>query len=285
MVKTNFYVNKLTYVMSSHGATDTETGEYVLPTNACKGRSYKCADCEQRVILRQGSVRIHHFAHFTPTTKCNYYNTNPGESDNHKHAKLLLQKWIQQKRPLAFSWDCKNQTKFGSCNTSDGYTEESIEYKDGDEVVLEYRDPNGKYIADVCILNNGNVRYIIEVKHSHQTTTSCRPEPWFEVDANDIEEGFHYGEECVYLTNCRTNEKRYCANCRVKQEKWIVHIPILNKKHGEERLWKQDADCLVCKRDQYSPEWVNGRPRQVCKICFGTESEKLHKIVDDLIWS
>ncbi len=270
--------------MSSHGAIDVETNNYVLPSQALKGKSYTCAECHQRVIFRSGQVRIPHFAHFTPSTKCTFYNLSAGESDAHKHAKLLLQKWFREKKPISFNWSCQNTTTFGHCGVMDGFTEYAIEYKDGDEIVLEYRSPDKKYIADVAILNNGVVRYVIEVKYSHSTTSECRPEPWFEVSANDIGEGLHYGEQHIYLPNCRINEKRYCANCTVKQEKWVTGIPVLTKKHGIERSWKQDAACLCCKREQYSPEWIAGRPRQVCKICLGTESEKVRQIVDELIW-
>ena len=269
--------------MSSHGAIDIETNTYIIPTKALKGRSYICAECSQRVILRQGTVRVHHFAHFTPTTKCKFYE-NSGESENHKHAKFLLSKWLNEKKPMSFGWNCQKQTLFGTCGTSDGYTDHKIEYKDGDEVVLEYRDTIKKYIADIAILNNGKIRYIIEVKHSHQTTTDIRPEPWFEVNANDIDEAFHYKEDCISLTNCRINDKRYCANCSVKENQWVSNIPCLNKKYGIERQWQQDKECLICKRFQYNPEWINGTPRQVCKICLGSQPEKLHKLVLNLIW-
>jgi hypothetical protein len=271
--------------MSSHGALDTETKEYVLPSRASKGRSYVCADCSQRVIFRSGDIRVPHFAHFTPTTKCRYYEGSSGESENHKHAKLVLQSWLSAKRPIEFSWSCGNQVKFGACGTSDGSTSHRVEYKDGDQVVLEYRDPHGKYIADVAIINDGTIRYIIEVVHSHRTSTSCRPEPWFEVKANDIDEGSHYQEPIVFLENCRLYEKRYCANCSVTQASWAKGIPILLKRYGQERGWRQDKPCLCCKRDTYNPEWVANRPRQACKICVGARPEELQKIVNDLIWS
>jgi len=271
--------------MSSHGAIDTETRAYVLPFGAARGRQYECADCKQRVIFRSGEVRVPHFAHFTPTTKCRYYEGSPGESENHKHAKRLLQKWLTEKKPMQFGWGCGNQTQFGTCGTADHYTEHSIDYKDGDQVVLEYRDPKGKYIADVAVLNEGKLRYIIEVVHSHRTTTQCRPEPWFEVNANDVDEGCHYGEPTIFLESRRVNDKRYCSNCTVKQQAWTTSIPVLPKKYGKERGWEQDKPCICCGTDVYSPEWIASRPRQVCKICIGTQHEKVHEFVNALIWS
>lgn len=266
--------------MATRGAIDDETKVYVLPDRASKGRSYSCADCNQRVILRSGEVRVAHFAHYTPTTKCKFYDTTAGESDSHRHAKLLLQKWIREKKPITLLWECSNQGKFGSCGTM---VEETVQYQDGDEVVLEYRDPAGKYIADLAILNNDKVRCIFEINHSHRTTTS-RPEPWFEVNASAIDEGSHYGEETIYIDNIRMHNTQFCSNCRVKQEHWVTSIPILSKRYGQERMWKQDVPCIACGTMSYSPEWVHNRPRQVCKLCIGTDSTRVRQAVNTMIW-
>ena len=277
--------------MSSHGAIDCETTAYVSPNSAQRGREYKCADCDQRVIIRKGDVRVHHFAHFTTTTKCRFYE-NAGESENHKHAKMLLSVWLKARKPINFRWMCLNQQSYGTCQTADGYTSHEIEYKDGDEVIIEYRDPVKKFIADVSVLNDGKLRYIIEVKHSHRTTSNVRPEPWFEVEASTIDEGCHYGDDTIYLDNCRINDLRYCANCTVKQELWTRKIPILNKRYGIERKWIQDEPCILCENERYSPEWIEKRPRQVCKICLGSEPAKVRDATDKLnqsiaasIWS
>jgi hypothetical protein len=263
--------------MASHGAIDCETKDYVIPDKAQKGREYKCADCDQRVIFRKGDVRIHHFAHFNPNTKCRFY-IGSGESENHKHAKLLLSKWLKEKKPINFMWSCSNQFNYGRCGTYDGSTDHNVEYKDGDEVIVEYRDPMKKYVADVALLNGGKVRYIFEVKHSHCTTTTTRPEPWFEINCNEISEGSHYGEDVIYLENCRINENRYCSGCTVKKEAWTLDIPILKKKHGVERKWLQDEPCMVCDRCRYNPEWIGGSPRQVCKICLSEKPLEVREV-------
>jgi hypothetical protein len=268
--------------MSAHGAIDTETQAYVLPQHATKGRTYVCADCSQRVIFRKGEVRTPHFAHFVPTTKCTYYNATAGESDSHKHAKLLLKKWILDHRAICFVWDCQQQGSFGSCGTG---VERNLDHKDGDEVLLEYRSPSGGYVADLAVMNAGSLRYIIEIAHSHRTTTTCRPEPWFEVKASDIDEGSHYGDDIVYLDDCRITNPRFCSNCSVKCERWVRNIPILAKKYGAERMWRQDVPCIGCKTDKYSPEWIEKRPRQVCKMCLGNEPDKVRAALSDAVWS
>lgn len=272
--------------MSVHGAIDVDTNMYVIPNRAAKGRKYACAECQQPVVFRSGDIRAPHFAHFNPNIKCRFYNNSPGESETHKHAKLVLQNWLTEKTPIVFYWQCQNQTDFGTCGTNDDDTEHSIQYVDGDKVVIEYRDPTGKYIADVAIINNDAVRYVIEVAHSHKTLTTCRPEPWFEVKTSDILEAerCNYGSKTVHLENCRIHDTRYCANCRVKKEHWVSAIPILKWKHGQERGWKQDLPCISCNTFVYSPEWIQKRPRQVCKMCLGTDTDNVHQLVNKLIW-
>jgi len=252
---------------------NTET--YILPLRATKGRQYECAECYQRVIFRKGEVRTPHFAHLTPTTKCTYYNPTPGESDNHKHAKLLLQKWITEKKPINLCWTCQTQTKWGACGVG---VDESIVYKDGDTVVLEYRDPDKQYVADVAIMNGGELRYIIEVVHSHRTTTTCRPEPWFEVEASEVDEQMQFGEDTnIVVENCRLKNPKFCSNCKVKSEHWVNNIPVLTRKYGSERQWRQDKPCIGCDQMRYSPEWIANRPRQVCKLCLGNEPTRVRE--------
>jgi hypothetical protein len=262
------------------GAIDGETKHYILPEKALKGNLYTCVECNQKVILRQGDIRVHHFAHLNPTTKCKYYE-NPGESETHKHAKLLLKKWLEEKRLITLHWNCQNDTPIGFCRIREEY---DIEYKDGDEVIVEYRDVNKKYIADIAVINNGNIRYIIEVKQSHRTTTNCRPEPWFEVEAKYVSEGLYFKSEPVYLENCRLNEKKHCVICKVKEQPWVLNIPHLTKKYGGERKWFQEKPCLICKRAQYRPEWIKGTHRQVCRRCLANHQDKLRALVINLVF-
>lgn len=271
--------------MSAHGAIDTETQAYVVPRNASKGRNYVCTDCSQRVVFRCGDVRVPHFAHFTPSIKCTYYNATAPESDQHKHAKQLLKTWLSARKEITFGWACRSQTPFGTCGAMTDATDHSVEYKDGDEVVLEYRDPAGKYVADVAVINAGQVRYIVEVAHSHRTTTTSRPEPWFEVQANNVAKGLHGdGDDEIYLEDCRINNSRFCSNCRVKQERWVAGIPMLHHCYRHERMWKQDIPCIRCRRIQYSPEWIGGRPRQVCKICLGNHPDEVRERMNHHVW-
>ena len=72
------------------GAINIITKQYTSPNRADKTAKYQCTDCEQRVILRKGTIRKAHFAHYSPTNTCSYYE-HPNESQLHKDAKYKLQ--------------------------------------------------------------------------------------------------------------------------------------------------------------------------------------------------
>jgi hypothetical protein len=61
-----------------------------------------------------------------------------------------------------------------------------VKYQEDDRVVVEYRDPEGRFVADVALLNGKRVKYIFEFKHTHRTMEGTRPEPWFEIKAGDF---------------------------------------------------------------------------------------------------
>lgn len=55
------------------GAINKETTEYVFPSIASKENNYCCPHCNNDVILRKGTVRVHHFAHKNEASSCSYY--------------------------------------------------------------------------------------------------------------------------------------------------------------------------------------------------------------------
>jgi hypothetical protein len=216
------------------GAIDTESNMYFSPAEALKGRDYKCNDCGSRVILRKGEVRKPHFAHYAATSTCSYYD-HPNESQIHKDAKDLMKKLLIDKADIRFVWECD----YPPCRQDPYDTFEfswtpTIVHKEGDEVVLEYRGPENRWVADVAVINGGEVRYIIEIKATHGTNLG-RPEPWFEVDAalfiqsinEQIEEknklkidGWMLRIGCV-----RQNIHRYCYGSFCYRESWTKRIP------------------------------------------------------------
>ena len=256
------------------GAIDIESNMYFSPSEALKGKTYKCNDCENRVILRKGSLRKPHFAHYSQTNTCGYYD-KPSESQVHKDAKALMKKMLLEKNAIQFIWNCD----YPQCHNtrSNCYIFQdspSIVYKEGDEVVLEYRDKDNKWVADVAVINDGEVRYIIEIKHTHQTNLG-RPEPWFEVDASSFiqsineqiddakKEGFL--DVWTYSIKCeRQNIKRYCYGSFCYKESWVKRIPGYNTD-------LRNKNCLLCGTNDYEPieDGCTGKFQSGgIKICF-----------------
>jgi hypothetical protein len=260
------------------GAIENETKKYTLPFQAEKGKVYSCADCNQRVILRKGTIRRAHFAHFSPTNTCTYYE-HPNESQIHKDAKFLMQKMLNDKRLFYFKRDCIN------CGGDYAFQDNpSIDYKEGDIAVLEYRDPNNKWIADVALINNNEVRYIVEIKNTHSTVTP-RPEPWFEVEAetfiksvnqqlHDIENekdsqtGERFwgdGKDYLFDIPCIRKELQpRCYGSFCYKEKWVRRIPGYDEKQA-------DNSCILCKKTEYNPtnDGCTGRfQNENIRVCF-----------------
>lgn len=264
------------------GALNTKTNIYTIPSKAEKGNEYKCIDCNQKVIFRKGDIRVAHFAHYSPTNTCSYYE-HPNESQLHKDAKYKLADWLKNKMKITMDLDCPECS-----STSD---EIDIKYLDNDEIIIEYRDPDGKYIADIALINNNKVRYIFEIKHTHATLTHTRPEPWFEISTEHLfttekeqiydnkQDCSNYNELSVIIGCERKSKNRYCNNCKAKTELWVENLPILNKKGGVEVHWKQENPCICCKRTSYNP-YFSKEFRQICKICLDNEYEELKKKYD-----
>jgi len=259
------------------GALESETNKYVSPFNASKDKTYKCVDCSQRVLLKKGTIRRAHFSHYSSTNTCSYYE-HPNESQMHKDAKYKLAERLNNKFPITINTCCSK------CLCMPGaFDDLKIEYLDGDNSIVEYRDPGNRWVADVALINNGKIRYIFEIKHTHATITNVRPEPWFEFTTEEIfeeekrifENDFDDVLGKKYLLTCtRTSKNRYCDNCRILTYSWVDNLPRLNNRVGIEGKWTQEMPCIICKRNQYSPVFIRG-PRQICKICLAPSEEKL----------
>jgi hypothetical protein len=257
----------------SLGALDCETDEYTMPSLASKKKEYKCPDCLKKVIPRQGTIRAHHYAHYSETNICSYYE-HPNEAQIHKDAKLLMKKLLDDKRLISFTWECDICSGFyGFSDTS------SIDYIDGDMAKLEYRSKDGKWVADVAIVNGESVRYIIEIKNTH-ITTNTRPEPWYEVSAEDfIKQVNEYAndknlkeyindKDFIFDIPCiRKDLVRRCYGSFCYKEPWVRRIPGYNDTN-------EDNTCLICKKIDYEPisdgctaKFQNGEIR-VCFDCL-----------------
>ena len=274
------------------GAIEVETGKYVSPTEANKTNSYICIDCSGKVILRKGEIRRAHFSHYLQSAPCTYYD-HPNESQIHKDAKLLMAQMLKDKGKIQFCWECCYPPCYNTWSGSNAFSEvPNITYKDGDEVIVEYRDKDNRFVADVAVINNNDIRYIIEIKHTHKTTT-WRPEPWYEVDATHFIEAINnYKSEqitenytddekrnIIYEIGCIRPLKRYCYGSFCYKEKWVWKIP-----HFDSKLLNNS--CILCNTKDYidvsdvsTSKFTNGAIR-VCIDCL--EKDTVHKKIREL---
>lgn len=70
----------------------SENQKIVNAKQATRGKKYLCPGCKNRVTLRQGQVKVPHFAH--QKFQCNVFSE--GESKEHLHGKNILMKMAQQ---------------------------------------------------------------------------------------------------------------------------------------------------------------------------------------------
>lgn len=185
------------------GAINKKTNQYTNPSNANKDDEYICIDCENAVIIRQGKIRVHHFAHCKEDIKCNFYSS-PNESQIHKNAKILLKYILENKIQLTIKSKCNKCNKI--------YEYDIPEISESSSIIPEYRfDYNGVKIADIAYIEGNEILYIFEIYNTHKTKTEDRPEPWFELDANHIIEIFNVCDLQKIQLQCIRN--KICSNC------------------------------------------------------------------------
>ena len=190
------------------GAIKLNTSEYVYPRIANKIDKYECPECHRELILRQGNIRIHHFAHCKQDNPCNYY-TKPTESQIHKNAKMLLKQLLENKKPIVFIRTCR------CCNKDEEYEIPEIDMKS--KIEIEYRfEYNGLKIADVAYTDENEIECLFEIYHTHKTKNENRPEPWFEINASSFICDVNTNNESVVKIHCIRSE--LCEECIEKNK-------------------------------------------------------------------
>ena len=218
--------------MSSHipnlGAINKLTKQYCCAKLADKKEEYMCPECNKDLIIRQGTKRIHHFAHYKEDNPCNYYN-NPNETQIHKDAKLALKQILETGIKLKINRKC--------CSCECDMYDWDVPSLKNCNVEIEYRFDynNSLKIADLAVLHKNNIYTIFEIYNSHKTINDARPEPWFEFDAKHIINSINKEQivlECIRKENCD-----YCL-----QKQYIKELHTWLKMYGKE--WNGDQNVL-----------------------------------------
>lgn len=223
------------------GAINKITNQYEYPSIAVKTNSYICPDCNKDVILRKGTIRIHHFAHHKSENPCQYY-TNPGESQIHKDAKMALKLLLEQPRNINIIRRCKTcdiaDTIIINKNIISCHTE--IEYR------FKYNDMIK--IADLAYLEGTDIKYIFEICYKHKTNTNDRPEPWFEIDAEHLLNTINIFNDMTSKIDIFCIRSENCIKCIYDKQKRQDFYSILIEER-EKRL--------VLEKQEYEKKLLN----------------------------
>jgi len=164
-----------------HGAIDKETTKLVDPKYAVKRINYECPDCKRDVFVKKGEVRIAHFSHKKDNNRpCTYFNRNPSLDQQHRNAQLKLKEFLNNKIEIDIHRYCICGCGYnnGTIIPASHIWEGKIEYK------FTFND--SRKSADVALVFGNDIEAIFEVVHTHYTRERDRPDPWFEIDAKEI---------------------------------------------------------------------------------------------------
>jgi len=217
----------------SLGAFNKLTGEYVYPKIANKKDEYVCPECDKDLILCKGEIRLHHFRHKVDSVNpCNNYN-NPGETQIHRDAKLLMKSLLERKIPISFVRNC------ASCKKNEEF--EITEISETSKILLEHRfEFNGPKTADVAYIDNNELVCVFEICNTHKTCSQNRPEPWFEINAEPLIQMANSTslsqmripcircekcEDCVNIENSNLNQYNIEKYIRIKLGQKIFPTP------------------------------------------------------------
>lgn len=235
--------------MSNHfymGAINKLTNDYEYPKIADRNNKYKCPNCEKDVIFRKGQIKQPHFAHYKSESPCYYYD-KPSESQIHKDAKLLMKKLLDNKTYISINIRCKYcENRHCPCDKGYDYDLSSDDYNENTKAVIEYKfnHNNSLRSADVAFLENEKIKCIFEICYKNKTKDENRPEPWFEIKAEDLINNINSIEnidENGVIIDCIRDFK--CEECiyyeQEEKKRWIEYQEKLKQQKIENEVrWK-----------------------------------------------
>ena len=171
---------------------------------ARKDKKYSCIGCKKDMIVKEGNINKKHFSHMPNVTPCNYIS-HPNENEKHLQAKYIIKDLLNAKEYITINQKCDTCKKtyiYNEFNTLEGHA----------DVEQSFKHNNHNYRADVALLNNNKISHIFEILNTSRTDEEKRPEPWFELDCNDI-----LALKDIYVLTCKRDYK--CMRCKTRSEK------------------------------------------------------------------
>ncbi len=211
-----------------HGAIDKETTKLIDPRYAVKRVKYECPDCKRDVFVRKGDKKVPHFAHTKDSTRpCTYFNRNPSLDQQHRNAQLKLKEFLNNKVEIELGRYC-----MCGCHSIE-FTIIPASHRGEGRTEYKFTFNGSRKSADVALVNGDEIEYIFEIVHTHYTRERDRPEPWFEIRAENVNNTASDSEkivltcirqvrlpECIEYENARAEHvRRLKETQRIEAEK------------------------------------------------------------------
>lgn len=250
------------------GAINIQTGEYSLARYSIKSQEYKCPSCDEKLKLKKGTKRRHHWCHYNQDTKCDFYFKNDDNTNNeklhesliHKECKSILKKMMKEKS-VTISRKCAT----GQCDISlniilEPLNENCILIEEYPLNFINTIGINRKIRADLVRIENDKLIEIYEIYATHQTREEDRPNNinWYEFNTDQIYEKYndenYYLNDTIILNCCRHIIK--CDECINEEKKILKRMNLLKeqliqkelemKKEEEEKEKNKRIICYNC---------------------------------------
>jgi hypothetical protein len=241
-----------------HGALDRETSKLVDPKYAAKRTKYECPDCKRDVFARKGDKRVPHFAHAKDSERpCSYFNRNPSLDQQHKNAQLKLKEFLNSKVEIEIGRYCMCGchlmvfTTISASHTGEGRIEHTFTFNDS------------RKSADVALVDGNEIHYIFEIVHTHHTRERNRPDPWFEIRAEDVNATESDSKEIV-LTCIR----------QVRSPKCIEAEKVRNERLAKAKRIRIDR---MSEHDRRFHEWVKMEDERMAIIIAKDDKKEKDK--------
>ena len=211
------------------GALD-ENNNYVSPSSAIKSKKYKCPDCDASVIVKQGEIRIHHFAHFVKQS-CEYFE-RPSEAQIHKDGKLAIKHRLETDGFMI-------ERKCLKCK--DDVIQNQIPKQDRVELEHRFEHMEQTKIADIACFKDGK-RIIFEIFNTHRTDEDDRSGEWYEIKATEVDDKVLTCHRIMKCSTCVFQEQvkeasflKQMEDLRIQRSKKIEEKQIQRQKEAEEQ--------------------------------------------------
>jgi hypothetical protein len=180
-------------------ALDVDTNKIIHIDNITSSYKISCLECKSDLILKNGSIKIKHLAHKSNSV-CN------GETLSHSSSKTLIIQYLETHK-IYINRICKK------CEHSKivGY----FDKHSYDTILTEHRYivNNKLEIADLALIKDSKINYIIEIKNTH--AIASRNYRWVEFNSSEIIQNISNSilnlTDNVILTDVSIQEFKECV--------------------------------------------------------------------------